>query len=118
MARLRRARAPRTGGVRALVTFSDSDIVDHFMLFGYSVSFDQLVFTIESVTDFMEARDTVWHRPGTVARFEHPGLLIVEDAQPHQLQPTRDIIVVSLGDAQVVMGVINREGRHRFADTM
>ncbi len=108
----------KASGPRALVSFSDRYIVDHFLRFGYSVAFDQLVFTTESVVDFMEARDKLWHRPGTVVRLELPGLLIVEDAQPHQLQPTRDVIIVSLGDAQVVMGVINREGRLRFAKTM
>ncbi len=60
----------------------------------------------------------MWHRPGSIVRLEEAGLLIVEDAQPHRLQPTRDIIVVSLGDARVVMGVINREDKTRFAKTM
>ncbi len=118
IAKLGRSVGARPTGPRGLVAFSDSYIAEHFMRFGYSVAFDQLVFTTESVHDFMEARDRVWYRPGTVVRLELPGLLIVEDAQPHQLQPTRDIIVVSLGDAQVVMGVINREGRRRFAEAM
>jgi hypothetical protein len=50
-----------------------------------------VAFTTESVADFVEARNTVWHLPGTIVRQEIPGLLIVEDAQPRALQPMRDI---------------------------
>lgn len=112
------ARPKPAGSARALVAFSDAYIVDHFARFGYAVALEQLVFTTETVADFVNARDDVWHRPGTIVRLEIAGLLIVEDAQPHPLQPTRDILVVSLGRARVVMGVINRHGRSRFAETM
>lgn len=114
-----RRRKPKVDrGTRSLVIFTDSQIVEHFSSFGYAVNYDQLVFTLEPVAEFVTARETVWHRPGTIRTLEIAGLLIVEDAQPHPLQPTRDIVVVSLGDARVVMGVINRQGRNRFAETM
>lgn len=108
----------RVASARDLVIFPDAYIVDHIARLGYAVSYDQLAFTLEEVADFVAARDTVWHRPGTVKTLEMAGLLVVEDAQPQALQPTRDIVVVSLGDARVVMGVIDREGRSRFAETM
>jgi hypothetical protein len=108
----------RIEGARDLVIFPDGYIVEHFARLGYAVAYDQLAFTLEPVDDFVAARETLWHRPGTVATFETGGLLIVEDAQPRALQPTRDIVVVSLGDARVVMGVIDRRGRNRFAETM
>ncbi|QUS42344.1 hypothetical protein RPMA_09700 [Tardiphaga alba] len=98
--------------------FPDSYIVDHFARLGYAVDCDQLAFTLETVDDFIEARDQRWHRPGHIARRDHSGLLVIEDAQPQALQPTRDIVVVSLGDARVVMGVLDRAGRNRFAHTM
>ncbi len=103
---------------RDLVIFSDSSIVDHFTKLGYAVTFDQLVFTIERVEDFIEAREQAWHRPGHIAVHDPGGLLVIEDAQPRVRQPTRDIVVVSLGDARVVMGVINRHGGNRYAETM
>jgi hypothetical protein len=112
------SRKAAKSAARSLVMFSDSYIVDHFMSFGYAVSYGQLAFTTESVADFVEARDTVWHLPGAIVRLEIAGLLIVEDAQPRALQPKRDIVVVSLGAARVVMGAINREGHTRFAKTM
>lgn len=105
-------------GVRSLVIFTDSQIVEHFSSFGYAVNYDQLVFTLEPVAEFATARETLWHRPGNIRTLEIAGLLIVEDAQPRPTQPTRDVVVVSLGDARVVMGVINRQGRNRFAETM
>ncbi len=108
----------RNSGARSLVPFSDTYVREHFLTFGYAVVFDQLVFTTESVADYIKARENSWHRPGDIARIEMPGLLIVENAQPTLRQPTPDIVVVSLGDARVVMGVINREGRMRFAQTM
>ena len=106
------------GSVRDLVIFSDANIVDHFARLGYAVTCDQLAFTLEAVEDYVEAREHKWHRPGNVAIYETGGLLKIEDAQPQVLQPTRDIVVVSLGQARVVMGVINRSGRLRFAETM
>ncbi|MET0219814.1 MAG: hypothetical protein ABW213_04070 [Tardiphaga sp.] len=105
-------------GARDLVIFSDAYIVEHFARLGYAVAYDQLAFTLEPVADFVTARETLWHRPGNIRTLEIAGLLIVEDAQPRALQPTRDIVVVSLGDARVVMGVINRQGRNRYAETM
>lgn len=82
--------------------------------------YDQLVFTTEDVADFVVARETIWHRPGTVVSLDVTGLLVVEDAQPRADQPTCDIAVVSLGNARVVMGVINRAARipARYAATM
>lgn len=115
---LGRQRNVRRGGTRSLVPFSDAYVRDHFLTFGYAVVFDQLVFTTESVADYLEARENSWHRPGEIVRLELPGLLIVEKAQPSARQPTRDIVVVSLGDARVVMGVINRKDRIRFAKSM
>jgi hypothetical protein len=106
------------GGARDLVIFSNVSIVEHFARLGYAVAYDQLAFTLEPVADFVLARETLWHRPGTLKALEIAGLLVIEDAQPSALQPTRDIVVVSLGDARVVMGVINRQGRNRFAETM
>lgn len=104
--------------VRDLVIFSDANIVDHFARLGYAVTCDQLSFTLETVEDYAEAREHKWHRPGHVKIYEPGGLLLLEDAQPRALQPTRDVVVVSLGSARVVMGVIEREGRQRFAETM
>jgi hypothetical protein len=111
-------RKPKIGSARDLVIFSDSYIVEHFARLGYAVSCDQLVFTLETVEDYAAAREHVWHRPGHVATHDAGGLLVVEDAQPRATQPTRDIVVVSLGDARVVMGVIDRHGRNRFAEAM
>ena len=107
-------------GPRGLIGFADSYIVEHFGRLGYSVLYDQLVFTTEDVADFVAARETIWHKPGTVVSIDIAGLLVVEDAQPRPDQPTRDIAVVSLGNARVVMGVLNRANRipQRYAATM
>ena len=92
-----------TNSVRARIKLSDNDIIEHLSRFGYRVLFDQLVFTTESVDDFREARKQ-WYKAGR-ASLNEGGLLIVEDAQPRPYQKTRDIAVVSLGNARVVMGV-------------
>lgn len=115
---LTRRKPKRTSSARDLVIFSDSSIVEHFARLGYAVSLDQLVFTLETVEDYAEAREQLWHRPGHIATHDPGGLLVIEDAQPLARQPTRDIVVVSLGDARVVMGVIDRGSRNRFAETM
>jgi len=107
-------------GPRGLIGFSDAYIVEHFTRLGYSVSYDQFVFTTESVADFVEARETIWHKPGTIVDLDVAGLMVVENAQPRADQPTRDVAVVSLGNARVVMGVLNRAERipPRYAATM
>lgn len=115
---LTRREPKQTRNARDLVIFSDGSIVDHFARLGYAVGCDQLVFTLETVEDYAEAREHVWHRPGRVAAHDAGGLLVIEDAQPRAKQPTRDIVVVSLGDARVVMGVIDRRNRNRYAETM
>ena len=107
-------------GPRGLIGFSDAYIVEHFGRLGYSLTYDQLVFTTESVEDFVAARETVWHKPGNIVELDVAGLMVVENAQPRPDQPTRDVAVVSLGNARVVMGVINRDDRlpARYAATM
>jgi hypothetical protein len=64
------------------------------------------VFTSETVEDFAQARENVWHRGRDVERYEAQGLLVVSGAQPKVRQPARDIVVVSLFYARVVMGVL------------
>jgi hypothetical protein len=107
---------------RFRIEYSDTVIVDHFQRLGYAVTYDQLAFTTESVADFVLARLTSWHRPGHLVALEESGLLIVEGAQPHPRQRSRDVVVVSLGCARVVMGALNppdrKIGVSRYAETM
>jgi hypothetical protein len=86
---------------------SDAEITARFERFGYHVLIDQIAFTTESVEDFYRAREDFWTRGGRVKLYEPPGLLIIEKAQPKPNQPTRDIIVLSLGYARAVMGVLS-----------
>lgn len=115
---LTQRRQRRVGSARDLVIFTDAYLVDHFARLGYAVDCAQLAFTLETVEAYAEAREHEWHRPGRIAVYDYGGLLIIEDAQPHPRQPTRDVVVVSLGDARVVMGVTQRDGRRRYAETM
>jgi hypothetical protein len=94
--------------IRTRIKLSDNEIVEHLARFGYRVVFAQLAFTTETVDDFRNARKQ-WHKGGSVSLNEG-GLLIVEDAQPRPHQKTRDIAVVSLGNARVVMGVEPKKG--------
>jgi hypothetical protein len=107
---------------RFRIKYSDSEIVDHFQRLGYLVSYDELAFTAESVDDFLQARLTSWYRPGHLATLEDHGLMIVECAQPHPLQPSRDVVVASLGGARAIMGALNPPDRSigvpRYARTM
>ena len=84
------------------------------------LSFEYLIFTIESVADFLKARENSWHKPGTIVAIHDPGLLVVENAQPRPDHRTQDVAVVSLGNARVVMGVLNRTNRipARYATSM
>jgi hypothetical protein len=86
------------------------------------VAYDDLAFTTESVDDFVRARLTNWHRPGNLVALESHGLLIVERAQPYPRQRSRDVVVVSLGCARVIMGALNlpdrKTGVPRYAETM
>jgi hypothetical protein len=34
------------------------------------------------------------------------------------LQPRREAVVISLGDVRAAMGVVDRDGRNRFAEIM
>jgi hypothetical protein len=85
---------------------SDADIIEHFARLGFEVTIDELVFTSETVEDFMMARERLWHRGGEIERYEPQGLLIVSRAQPKIRQPSRDVVVVSLFHARVVLGVL------------
>jgi hypothetical protein len=73
---LTRREPKQTRNARDLVIFSDGSIVDHFARLGYAVGCDQLVFTLETVEDYAEAREHVWHRPGRVAAHDAGGLLV------------------------------------------
>jgi hypothetical protein len=118
---LDRGRPPATDSPRERIHYSDAEIVDHFRRLGYDVAYHELAFTSEAVAEFAEARLATWHGPGHLATQEG-GLLIVERAQPHPRQRSRDIVVVSLGGARVVMGVLNAPDRSigvpRYANTM
>ena len=85
---------------------SDSEITASFERLGYKVNIGQIAFTTESVEDFYKARENYWTRAGKVKLYDPPGLLSIENAQPKPNQPTRDIIIISLGYARAVMGVI------------
>ena len=108
--------------IRHRLQMSDADIVDHFRRLGFVVTMNDLAFTTEGVEDFYAARQTYWHRVGKVQRHDEHGLLIVQKAQPKANQPTRDIVVVSLGYARVVLGVLPGTASHpelpRYAKTM
>ena len=91
---------------RSRVKMTDAEIVARFERLGYRVSIEQIAFTTESVEDFHSAREHYWSRAGRVKNYEPPGILVIEGAQPKANQPTRDIIVLSLGYARAVMGVI------------
>ena len=88
---------------RARLAMTDNEIVERFARFGYRVSISHIAFTTEQVVDFREAR-LRWIRAGRL-RVDEPGLLIIEQAQPKHGQPTRDMVVVSLGSSRAVMGV-------------
>ncbi len=92
---------------RRRIEMTDAQIVDHIRRLGYKVNIEQIGFTIESIADFIEARDRFWSKIGTVCLYDPPGLLVVEDARPREMQPIRDVLVVSLGNARAVMGVMN-----------
>jgi hypothetical protein len=117
----RRALPRLQESARSRIPYSDGEIVDHLQRLGYGASYDQLAFTTETVADFAEARLSRWHRPGHLVTSEE-GLLIVARAQPQPLQRSRDIVVVSLGGARVVMGALNPPDRSigvaRYARTM
>jgi hypothetical protein len=110
-----------TDSARSRIHYSDAEIVDHLRRLGYDVAYDELAFTTETVADFAQARLASWHGPGHLATLEG-GLLIVERAQPHPRQRSRDVVVVSLGGARVIMGALNPPDRSigvpRFAQTM
>jgi hypothetical protein len=107
---------------RCRIPYSDAEIVDHLRRLGYRVTYSELAFTTEAVADFAEARLTGWHRPGNLVSQEGSGLLIVERAQPNPRQRSRDVVVVSLGCARVIMGALSPPdcsiGVARYARTM
>jgi hypothetical protein len=117
----RRAEPRLQETARGRILYSDDEIVDHLHRLGYGASYEQLAFTTETVADFAEARLSSWHRPGHLITSEG-GLLIVARAQPQPLQRTREVVVVSLGGARVVMGALNPPdigtGVARYAHTM
>ena len=88
---------------RARLSMSDAEIVERFARFGYRVSINHIAFTTEQVDDFRQAR-LGWVRAGRM-RVDEPGLLIIEQAQPKHGQPTRDMVIVSLGGSRAVMGI-------------
>lgn len=88
---------------RARLALTDAEIVERFARFGYRVSINHIAFTTEQVDDFRQAR-LQWIRAGRL-RIDEPGLMIVEQAQPRHGQPTRDMVIVSLGGSRAVMGI-------------
>jgi hypothetical protein len=85
---------------------SYSDIIEHFARLGFDVTIEELVFRSETVEDFMLARERLWYRGGNVERYEAQGIPSGERGTAQNCQPVRDIVVVSLFHARVVMGVL------------
>ncbi len=98
---------------RARLGLTDAEIVARFARFGYRVSIDHIAFTTEQVDDFRQAR-LRWIRVGRL-RVDEPGLMIIDQAQPRHGQPTRDIVIVSLGGSRAVMGINIAPGAPPFA---
>lgn len=92
---------------RQRIKMTDAEIVDHMRRLGYTVKISQVGFTIESIDDFMDARERYWAKVGTIRIYEPPGLLLIENAKPREMQPIRDVLVVSLGNARAVLGVMS-----------
>ena len=94
---------------------SDADIVDHFRRIGFIVDIKQLTFTSETVEDYREARLKYWTTAGKLVTDE-PGLIVIRGAQPRPMRPSRDVAVVGLGHARVVMGAdVKDQTALRFA---
>lgn len=119
---LRRKMTAPQDQIRHRLKMPDADIIDHFRRLGFVVTMNDLAFTTESVEDFFVARQESWHRVGKIQRHDEHGLLIVQQAQPKANQPSRDIVVVSLGHARVILGVLPGAASHRdlprYAKTM
>jgi hypothetical protein len=98
---------------RARLTLTDAEIIERFARFGYRVSINHIAFTTEQVDDFRKAR-LRWVRIGRL-RADEPGLMIIEQAQPRHGQPTRDMVIVSLGSSRAVMGIDIVTGAPPFA---
>jgi hypothetical protein len=98
---------------RARLPLTDAEIVERFARFGYRVSIDHIAFTTEQMDDFRLAR-LGWIRVGRL-RVDEPGLMIIEQAQPRHGQPTRDMVIVSLGGSRAVMGINIAPGAPPFA---
>jgi hypothetical protein len=47
---------------------SDDDLIEHLARLGFAIEIEELVFTTETVEDFVRARDMFWHRPGDIER--------------------------------------------------
>ena len=111
-----------SNAARGHLEYTDAEIVDHIRRLGYEADYAELAFTTEAVDDFAEARLRRWYRPGHLVTLENHGLLIVERAQPQPRQRSRDVVVVSLGGARVIMGALNPPDRSigvpRYAETM
>jgi hypothetical protein len=98
---------------RARLALTDAEIVERFARFGYRVSINHIAFTTEQVDEFRQAR-LRWIRAGRL-RADEPGLMIIEQAQPRHGQPTRDMVIVSLGTSRAVMGIDIAPGAPPFA---
>ncbi len=61
---------PLASELRSRVKMSDANIVEHFARLGFDVAIEELVFTSETVEDFVIARERGWHRGGNVERYE------------------------------------------------
>ena len=106
---------------RTRIKMSDNEIILRFERLGYTLAIEQIAFTTESVEDFFVSRETLWSVAGHLVTYEPLGILVVEKAQPRPNQRTRDIVVVSLGHARAVMGVLkpaNQSELPRYAPTM
>jgi hypothetical protein len=100
---------------RQRLKMSDADIVDHFRRLGFIVDIKQLAFTSETVEDYRDARLKYWTSAGKLVTDE-PGLIVIRGAQPKPMRPSRDVVVVGLGHARIVMGAdVKDQTALRFA---
>jgi hypothetical protein len=70
---------------------------------------------VRAAEDYRETLLKYWTTAGKLVTDE-PGLIDIRGAQPRPMRPSRDVVVVGLGHARLVMGAdVNDQTALRFA---
>lgn len=86
--------------MRNEIKLTDEQIEDRFKDLGYDATVDDLVFTRETIADFLDSRKSYTQKGNIEERQDD--LIVIEGVQAYKGQPRFTLVVIDFGEVRAV----------------